>query len=418
VGTVTIRSSQMVEPAILTVSAGIAPSYDLSVYPGQLYWSIEKEGDNQTLDLDPQYLQVFAGQTGWTVSTDVHFLTIRVTDETGALIDTQISTHPYGRVEVTPIAGLIQGMDYGYHSGNITISDRYSQFFQIIPVTIHIRQPGESIEMPVTSPESYQIRPDYIMIETAAAGILHLQLPVPESMAYYPTQTACDDAQGQWIDPDTIPGNLNEYCSLNQHVYVLMEFPEMAPGMIYAWNRLGEFSLAYVNGIKTPEADAFTYADGPVPVIPVGPVQLLEYHGSMIISTRIGQNLNEAVEIQRIQINIRTPEGTWNVTESYQGEVYSYDSSQRLELNRTPGAPGYFNGTWGSTTVNVVPGDGLTWLHQIEFSEKGIHYIYQIQALSANQMSGKWHFSWSGGESSWETFQAHRQMLLPRFPMP
>jgi hypothetical protein len=56
-----------------------------------------------------------------------------------------------------------------------------------------------------------------------------------------------------------------------------------------------------------------------VPVIPVGPVQLLEYHGTMVISTRIGANLNTAVETQRIQINIRTLEGTWKVTESYNG---------------------------------------------------------------------------------------------------
>ena len=59
--------------------------------------------------------------------------------------------------------------------------------------------------------------------------------------------------------------------------------------MTYAWNRFGQFSLAYVNGVKTPDADTLTYADGPVPVIPVGPVQLLEYHGSMVISTRIFQ---------------------------------------------------------------------------------------------------------------------------------
>ncbi len=87
---------------------------------------------------DPQYLQIFAGRSGWTVSTDVHYLTTLavdlpttdITDDTGAVIDTQVSTHPYGRVEVTPVAGLIQAMDYGYHTGTITISDRYSQFFR------------------------------------------------------------------------------------------------------------------------------------------------------------------------------------------------------------------------------------------------------------------------------------------------
>ncbi len=241
---------------------------------------------------------------------------------------------------------------------------------------------------------------------------------MPDGLAYYPSQTACGNAGGTWIDPDNIPGNLNEHCSLNQQVYVLMSFPEMAPGMIYAWNRHAQFSLAYVNGVKTPDADALTYADGPVPVIPLGPVQLLEYHGSMIISTRIGPNLNTAVETQRIQINIRTPEGRWNVTESYQGQVYSYDNSQLLELHRTPGAPGYFNGSWEGVPINVLPGDGSTWLHQMEFSQNGIHFIYQVHTLSANRMTGKWRFSWPGGVSSWETFEARRQLMPPWLPAP
>jgi hypothetical protein len=415
VGTVTIYSNLTPEPVTLTVQAGIGPSYDLSVHPGQLFWSIEKGADTEILSLDPQYLQVFAGQTGWTVSCDVHFLTTLAIDLPTAdtTNDTQLSTHPYGRVEVTPIPELIRGMDYGYHTGTITISDRFSQFFRQIPVTLHIRQPGESVGLPVQAPDVYQISPYYSMIETAAAGLLNLQLPVPDGLAYYPTEMMCRDAGGVWIDPDNVPGNLNESCSLNQQVYVLMAFPEMMPGQVYAWNQFGEFQLAFDSGIKITGADTYTYADGPVPVIPVGPVQMLGYSGTMIISTRIGPDLNTAVESQRIQVNLRTLDGRWQVTESYNGQMYTYDNANLLELNHSPGLVGYYNGTWGGVPVNVLPGDGVTWLHQMEFSLNGIQYTYQIQSLSAGKMTGKWRFSWPGGTSNWETFSATRQLLLP-----
>lgn len=413
IGTVIIYSNLGTEPMVLTVQARIAPSYDLSVHPGQLFWSVEKGTDPGTLD--PQYLQVFAGETGWTVSCDVHFLTViaidlMTTDLTG---NTQVSTDRYGRVEVTPIASLVQNMDYGYHSGTITISDRYSQFYRQIPVTLHIRQPGESVGFPVTAPEIYQISPYYSMIETCAASLLDLQLPVPESLAYYHEETLCEDAGGVWLDPDNVPGNLNESCSLNQQVYVLMSFPEMMPTQVYAWNRFGEFNLAYNSGIKVTGADAFTYADGPVPVIPVGPVQMLGYQGTMIISTRIGTDLDSAVETQRIQVNLRTPEGRWHVTETYNGQSYTYDAANLLELAPTPGLAGYYNGTWGDIQVSMLPGDGVSSLYQMEFSLNGIHYTYQVQTLSEGNMTGKWRFSWYGGTSAWETFQANRQLALP-----
>ena len=417
IGTVTIYSNLTPEPVTLTVQAGIGPSYDLSVHPGQLFWSIEKKTDNESLSLDPQYIQVFAGQTGWTVFCDVHYLTVLAIDlDTTDISDgsgAQISTHPYGRVEVTPAAELIREMDYGYHTGTITISDRSSQFFRQIPVTLHIRKPGESVGLPVPAPDIYQISPYYSMIETAAAGLLDLQLPVPDDLPYYPTETMCRDAGGAWVDPDNVPGNLNESCNLNQQVYVLMAFPEMMPGQVYAWDQFGEFHLAFDNGIKVTGADTYTYADGPVPVIPVGPVQMLRYYGTMIISTRIGSDLNSAVESQRIQINLRTLDGRWQVTESYNGQMYTYDSANLLELNRTPELAGYYSGTWGGSMVTTLPGDGITWLHQLEFALNGIQYTYQIQNLSAGKMTGRWRFSWPGGTSNWETFSANRQLLLP-----
>ena len=409
-GTVTIRSnlneSQTTDPVVLTVNLRTAQSIDLSVHPGQLFWSFEKDAGSVDVSFDPQVVQVFSGQAGWTATTDVNFLLLNG----GAGL---VSQDPYGQLSVSPVSDIIQAMGYGSHTGTITISDPYSQFFRKIPVTINIRRPGDPVGLPVPAPETYQISPYYSMIETPAARQLHLQLPVPDDLVYHPTQMMCRDAGGQWLDPDNVPGNLNEYCSLNQYVYVLMEFPEMMPGLVYAWDKFGQFFLAYNNGIKTSGADAHTYADGPVPVIPVGPVQLLEYHGTMVISTRTGADLNTAVETQRIQINLRTLDGTWKVTESYNGMLYSYDNANLLKLDKNPAAPGHYTGTWGDTPVYVLPGDGISWLYEMSFLQHGITYTYRIQALSANQMSGTWRLAWPGGAGSWETFQAHRQLLLP-----
>ncbi len=149
-----------------------------------------------------------------------------------------------------------------------------------------------------------------------------------------------------------------------------MKFPEMLPDTVFSWDRYGQFSPAFVNGVKVPGADYLTYADGPVSVIPVGPVQLLGYHGTMVISARLGADLDNARELQRIQINIRTLAGQWRVTESYFGFFYTYDRANPLELAWDPARTGYA-GTWGSIPVTTAPGDGAQVLHYLNFPPTG-----------------------------------------------
>ncbi len=402
-GIVTFRSrlneQQFAEPVTLTVSLRVAEPEGLSVYPEQIFWSIEKGEDTVSIPEDPQYLQIFSGPAGWTASVDTRLVSLKslVRNEPG-----YAGAGPYDTMLVTPVAEYLQVAGYGNHSGTITVTDRFSKESQQIPVVINIRRPGEAVTT----------NPYYNVIETTDTGILHLQLPIPDSFAYYPTSGMCWGAGGTWVDPDGVPGNLDEYCSRNERAYVLMKFPEMLPDTVFSWDRYGQFSPAFVNGVKVPGADYLTYADGPVSVIPVGPVQLLGYHGTMVISARLGADLDNARELQRIQINIRTLAGQWRVTESYFGFFYTYDRANPLELAWDPARTGYA-GTWGSIPVTTAPGDGAQVLHYLNFSSYGLNYMYEIQTLSATRMTGQWRFQWAGGGIPWQSFTAERVTSLP-----
>ena len=430
-GTITFSSILSSDPVTLTVTVKLKAARALSVSPGHLYWSFEKSdldyywsmemiAGSDPPEITPQMLQVFAGSTGWSASCDVNFLTVRALDANGRDSGYLMSHDFFGRIEVTPVGSLIAGLGYGNHTGYITVSDLNSQFHRKIPVTINIRQPGQGFDLPVPSPEIYQISPYYSSVEANDTSLLNFSLPAPVSLAYYPTEQLCVSAGGQWMDIDETPGNLNEYCSLSQRIYILIEFPQMTPGLVYAWTNPGQASdwsnpsllnLAYDNGIKIPGSDALTYAAGPVPSVPFGPLQLLGCHGTVIISMRAGSDLNSAQEVQRIQINLKTPAGQWKVTENYLGTSYTYYDTP-LILSKNAGQT-HYSGSWGGTPVTVLPGDGIEKLYELTFNENGIHYIYEIKKLTSNEMSGRWRLSWQGGTSTWETFSAQRAFWLP-----
>ncbi|WP_319577560.1 BACON domain-containing protein [uncultured Desulfobacter sp.] len=412
VGTITFRSDLNAEVTTLTVNATILSSAEPSVSPSQLYWTVEKSTADTALTFSSQRLQVFGFESGWTAASDMGFvsaLLYNATGETPNELGTVIITDSYGWVEVTPAGELLSNMDYGTYTGYVTVSDLDGENQVQIPITINIREPGDAVYLPV--PES---RNSYSRMEAAESSLIDVQFPVPEDFEYYPTAATCQAAGGRWMDPDNTPGSLDEYCSLNQHAYVLLERQDMAPGIVYAMTKTGELALAYENGIKVSGADALSYADGPVSYIPFGPLQMIGSYGTVIVSLRVGTNLTSAVEIQRLQINLQTPDGQWTVTEAYNGAYYVYDFAP-LTIDRIDGQSGY-TCSWEDMPVNVSIGDGSTWLYQLSFEQRGIYYTYQIQRLFGNQMSGQWQYTWPGGSSGWETFEAQRKLWSLSFP--
>jgi hypothetical protein len=65
------------EPVTLTVSLQALPADDLSVFPEQVFWSVEREADTITLPGDPQYLQIFSGPAGWAASVDTYLISLK-----------------------------------------------------------------------------------------------------------------------------------------------------------------------------------------------------------------------------------------------------------------------------------------------------------------------------------------------------
>ncbi|MGQ9670541.1 MAG: BACON domain-containing protein [Desulfosoma sp.] len=403
-GKVVFSSSLSTEPVELVVRARVirVARERLSVYPGYLFWSLERTAEGSLDAAFAQTLFVIAQEAGWFATVDVPFLNVSVNPD----LEVPGSTGRSGSIQVTPVAEALQVMGYGRFTGRITVSNVTGDAFRVIPVTVDVRRPGEPISGPPVMPVISQATAGFLMVETVDSAWLELILAAPRIVARYPTQAACAQAQGRWMDPDGMPGSLDETCSLDEKIYVLLSFPDAQPGTVYTLSAQhpNGFAVAFQSGVKQPGADDFYYAAGPIGSIPLGPVRLLGLQGRIIVSSRVGKSLADAAEVQRAQINVRTPEGTWLVSETYQGAVYDYGTDRALRLQRD--SESYdFVGTWGDTPVICRPGDGMGRLYVLEFWERGVAYRYEITSLTSQKMAGRWTFAYG---TSWEAFEATR----------
>ena len=403
-GKVVFYSSLNTEPVELVVKARVltVARERLTVYPGFLFWSLQRTEDGVLDAASPQTLFVISQEAGWYALVDVPFLEVSVNSD----LEVPGATGRSGSVTVTPVASALESMGYGRFTGRITVFNAAGDAFRIIPVTVDVRRPGEPIAGPPIAVSISQTTSGFLLVETVDSAWLELILAAPALTVRYPTQGQCTQAGGVWMDPDGALGSLDEACSLDQKVYLLVAFPDALPGVVYALSAQhpNGFAVAFRSGVKQEGADNFYYASGPIGSIPLGPVRLLGLQGRIIVSSRVGRSLADAVEVQRAQINVRTPEGTWLVTETYQGGIYAYGADRPLRLHRDAGAFD-FTGTWGDTPVTCRPGDGVRTLYVLEFIERGVAYVYEITSLSSQKMTGRWTFQYG---KQWEAFEATR----------
>lgn len=415
-GTIVFRSNLVSEPVTVTVrlTVVVVSNERISVYPSYLYWNIVRSSDGTLESFSEEILTVASQNDGWIVWTDAPFVTLTSLD--GLVGGAQLMGSGVGtRLSVMPSAQVLAGYGYGRYEGRIMVSNLPGDAMRIVPVIVEIRRPEDPITPPIPPNTFLQSVPGYVLVEAVDTVWFEMLLSPPETVNQYASKEACLAAGGVWMDPDNVPGTLDETCSLDQKVYVLAAVPDAIPGRVYVLSAHHPAGLteAYLNGVKLPGADQWYYSAGPVPYIPIGPMQLLGLYGRVHVSVRVGCDLASAQEVQRVQINVRTVEGSWLITENYQGSSYSYGPSRPLTLARQSAGSAVYVGSWDGASVTCSPGDGVRQLYLLEFTENGVRYVYEIQSLTANKMKGRWMFSTSGITSQWETFEGSRLTFVP-----
>jgi len=422
-GVITFRSNLPTEnsedaEATLTIRLVIEAPNELSVFPSYLFWSVELPEDvpeDYTLpDFTTQVLHVYAGPYGFSLNYNVPWLSITLVNGDSECPECLSTNESEGIFEVTPDATLLWAYGPGRYEGTIQVIDRGTEFYREIPVTVEIRRHGEPISLPVNPPRLLQMTPGFVLVEATEANWLHMLLHV-DDVTTYSSEEACLTAGGTWIDLFT-GGNASgyglPYCSASEKVYVLLSAPAKAPGKVYAYTPVvpEQFMLVYSNGVLNPDVNSLDpfFSVGPIPEADFGPMQLAGLYGQLFVNVRVGSSINSTREVQQVQVNIYTLEGTWLVSEEYQGESYTYGSDRLLVLNRNADGISY-SGTWGTgTLVNATIGDGRSLLYRIEFTEQGINYEYEVTSLGKSEMHGRWRFCYDDDCSGWEKFSATR----------
>ncbi len=415
-GVITFRSNlptSKAEDAVATLKVNviIEKPNELTVFPSYLFWTMELKEDGTLDDFAAQIIHVYSGAYGFSISYDVpwiktEFLNRLSNEDSNALSSTQSE----GIFQITPIKEILQSYGPGRYEGVITVWDRGTGFYREVPITVEIRRLGDPISLPVNPPRYIQMAPGFVMVNATDGHWLHMLLHV-DDVSIYTTESECEANGGTWVDPFTgaqFSGYGAPYCTASEKVYVLLMAPQIQPGKVYAITPTVPEGvvLAYEDGVLKTTSDPF-YAVGPIPVSDFGPMQLAGLRGQLFVSVRVGSSLSSTREIQQVQVNINTLEGYWLVTETYQGQVYTYGSDKLLHLWLKQDRLGYV-GTWGSTPVIASLGDGKTFLYRIEFVENGIHYEYEVTSLNTSEIKGRWRFWYGGDYSQWEKFQATR----------
>ena len=381
----------------VTVNLTIMPWQTFEVFPGSLFWSFEKGETGLNGNAFPQRLHVYASPGGWSISTDVPWLTL-------SSLWPGEGEAPEGYFEVTPVLDFLNNLPCGRYEGTIKITDLEGKILRAVPVVVEIRPEGAPVTLPVASPRFSQLSPDFVRVEAVETNRLTLRLPAaapPEN------EEECVALNGTWEEG---------LCHYHDRVYFVMRSPALWPGRAFAWRPTeGRFVPIEERGVPVPQADDLYVTLGPVGEITFGPVQLLGLSGEVFFEVKVGKSYASARTLQRIALQVYTPEGAWVVTDYYQGTPYIHPDV--LVFRRAGGA---WSACWeisGACTaqVMVTPGDGETFFYKLEFAAGGYWFEYVIERLTSLEMGGRWRFFDGDDWSPWEPFKGERPVFPPAF---
>jgi len=391
-----LDESSATEGLALNVSLTILPWHTLEVFPGGLFWSLEKKEDGALTGAFPQRLHVYAGVEGWSVSTDVPWL--RLTPLWPAP-----GQSPEGFFQVELVPEALTSLPCGRYEGEIRITGKEEGLFRSVPVMVEIRRPGEEVVLPVRPPVFTQSTPHFARLEAVEASFIRLRFPAEAAPPADPK--ACKALSGRWEEGS---------CLFRNRVYLLLKSPLLWPGKVFSWRPTeGRFALIETGGAPVAGADELYTTLGPVGEISLGPVRLLGLEGEIFFEVRVGPSYQEARPLQEVLVQIYTPAGNWRVTDYFEGETYLHPDT--LFLYRMGEG---WAGCWKLkgecvTPVAVTPGDGKTFLYELEFGTQGYWFTYQVKDLSPSQMEGRWRFFDGKKWSAWEAFRAEKTGLWP-----
>ena len=377
----------------LTVKLEILPWQTFEVFPGSLFWSFEKTETGLTGTVFPQRLHIYAAPEGWSVSTDVSWITL-------SSLWPGEGEAPEGYLEISPVREVLENLPLGRHEGHVFVTDREGGLLRAVPVVVEIRPAGRPVTLPVAAPVFSQRAPDFVRVEAVETNRLHLRLPAatpPEDAE------ACSALEGRWE---------NGRCHYRNRVYLVMEAPHLWPGKTFAWRPTeGRFIPIEENGVPVPEADDLYVTLGPVGEISFGPVQLLGLSGEVFWEVKVGPSYTRSHPLQFIELQVYTPQGDWRITDYYQGEAYLHPDLLSFWRSQTGWQACWKVSGLCTTEVLVTPGDGKTFFYKLEFRAGGYWFEYLLEKLSATEMEGRWRFFDGKNWSNWERFSGERPLF-------
>ena len=387
----------------LEVTVEIYPPEELSVFPQNIFWTLEY-GPGATLSVNAtQDLHVYAGPSGYSISWDVPWLKV----ENESL---NATTGPYsgiaeGILHLSVLPEYVPALGYGHHQGHIRVIDRESGFLRQVPVVLEIRPPGSQISWPLKPLSFSQLTPDYLFAQASVGkplsfiGALSYQ---DQDLSQVQTFLLLEDSSNPQILWAYQP-----WCSDFSCVCQCLSADkqeECLEGLAWLFSQYQPpFSGFYPiedrsNSVIFSWASCLAYSNGPIPEIVFGP-QLIHKPGKFIFYTKVGPYYTASQTIQRMELKVFSPSGKWRITDIFQGVQYTHPVLLTLKYK-----DGIYQGSWYGEPLTFYPGDGKTYLFGFLMLKNGFVLEYQVTEISGNTLQGRWRYYSEDGVSLWSNF--------------